>query len=78
MTLMLANIQWFCLLCASLGNLFSSYCTDYIFLVCFKRYFIYTVRAAQSEDLHVSSASSSGTATLRTKLGLVQLSWCIC
>ena len=62
-------------LCASLGTLFSSYCTEYIFLVCFKRYFIYTVR-----DRHIvgicESASSGGT-RIDTKLRLFRLSWCI-
>ncbi|KAK2172491.1 hypothetical protein NP493_956g00037 [Ridgeia piscesae] len=53
-TLTLTNNQCFCLLCASLGNLFSGYCTDYIFLVCFKRYFIYTVRVAHRGALRGS------------------------
>ena len=51
-TLTLTNNQCFCLLYASLGNLFSGYCTDYIFLVCFKRYFIYTVRVAHRGAAH--------------------------
>ena len=74
-TLTLTNNQCFCLLCASLGNLFSGYCTDYIFLVCFKRYFIYTVRVAHRGalrgDEEWNAQNQSGTCWV-----VSWISWC--